>query len=297
MELYKGKRIDNGKWVQGNLYSVSPKKAYIITCMDEKDVEPGYSSFWLDCLCVMVDPDTVCRFTGLYDNHDWKDLSYKEQLEFLESWNWKKGCRNTKYDWRGRMIWENDIVRFRHGGGFTKVYFRNYKIEYINTYCQYGLRFINGKIHFPCKQSTVKMHDVYVIGTVFDNPEYMNAEKYNYQTLKERLAEIDKIEDDQEFCIAEYDAAIQFFIEHNYMLSERDMETVRSRGLMETYDIYKNGYIKDLWLEFGDIPMDPETECIESKWHGFPAGTHREDIWHWFEETFDISVAEDLMYA
>lgn len=65
----------------------------------------------------------------------------------------------------------------------------------------------------------------------------------------------------------------------------------------KTYDFYKNEYIKDLWLEFGDVPMDPETECIEIEWHGFPAGTHREDIWHWFEETFDISVAEDLMYA
>ena len=24
-------------------------------------------------------------------------------------------------------------------------------------------------------------------------------------------------------------------------------------------------------------------------------GTHREEIWHWFEETFGVSVAEDLM--
>jgi len=49
--------------------------------------------------------------------------------------------------------------------------------------------------------------------------------------------------------------------------------------------------IKDLWLEFGDIPMNPETECIEEEWQDFPIGTHRENIWHWFEETFNISVA------
>ena len=41
--------------------------------------------------------------------------------------------------------------------------------------------------------------------------------------------------------------------------------------------------------------MDPETERIESEWHVFNAGTHREEIWHWFEQTFDLSVAEDLM--
>lgn len=55
--------------------------------------------------------------------------------------------------------------------------------------------------------------------------------------------------------------------------------------------------IQNLWDAFGNVPMNPETECIEQDWNGFPAGTFREDIWHWFEETFDISVAEDLMYS
>ena len=55
-------------------------------------------------------------------------------------------------------------------------------------------------------------------------------------------------------------------------------------------------YIRRLWEEFGDVPMNPETECIESGWHGFRAGTHREEIWHWFEETFDVRV-HDLMYG
>lgn len=52
----------------------------------------------------------------------------------------------------------------------------------------------------------------------------------------------------------------------------------------------------ELWAEFGDVPMNPGTECIEEAWREFPAGTHREGIWHWFEETFHISV-HDLMYS
>lgn len=52
---------------------------------------------------------------------------------------------------------------------------------------------------------------------------------------------------------------------------------------------------KKLWEEFGDIPMNPETECIEETWYCFQTGTHREDIWSWFEETFKLSAAEDLM--
>lgn len=53
---------------------------------------------------------------------------------------------------------------------------------------------------------------------------------------------------------------------------------------------------KEAWEEFGDVPMNPETECIEEEWNSFPAGTHREEIWHWFEESFDCKVA-DLMYG
>lgn len=59
---------------------------------------------------------------------------------------------------------------------------------------------------------------------------------------------------------------------------------------MNTFDI-----VKDLWDEFGEVPINPETECIEEEWNGFPAGTFREEIWYWFEETFNIPVYE-LMY-
>lgn len=53
--------------------------------------------------------------------------------------------------------------------------------------------------------------------------------------------------------------------------------------------------IKDLWQEFGEVPMNPETEEIELSWNSFPSGTHRQEIWHWFEDTFNVSVAKDLM--
>ena len=88
-------------------------------------------------------------------------------------------------------------------------------------------------------------------------------------------------------------------------LAGGDWETVYSRILIPLFSescftltiLYLPDSIRRLWTEFGDIPMNPETECIEQAWHGFSAGTHREEIWHWFEETFQISVAEALMYA
>ena len=54
--------------------------------------------------------------------------------------------------------------------------------------------------------------------------------------------------------------------------------------------------VRELWNRLGDIPMNPETECIEEEFMHFPVGTHREEIWVWFEETFNVSVA-DLMYS
>ena len=50
-----------------------------------------------------------------------------------------------------------------------------------------------------------------------------------------------------------------------------------------------------LWEELGDISIDKD-ECIEQKFHSFEIGTERSEIWYWFEETFQISVAKDLMY-
>ena len=61
--------------------------------------------------------------------------------------------------------------------------------------------------------------------------------------------------------------------------------------------IYDMRAINNLWSDFGNVPMDPETERIEQEWHRFKPGTHREEIWHWFEKTFEISVAKDLMHV
>ena len=52
---------------------------------------------------------------------------------------------------------------------------------------------------------------------------------------------------------------------------------------VETLD-ERDAMLEKLWEEFGDIPMDDETECMEAPFLDFPAGTYREGIWHWFDE-------------
>lgn len=54
-----------------------------------------------------------------------------------------------------------------------------------------------------------------------------------------------------------------------------------------------------LWAKLGDVPIDDNGCCMApfvTPLHTFDAGTHREEIWHWFEHTFDVSVAVDLMF-
>ena len=49
--------------------------------------------------------------------------------------------------------------------------------------------------------------------------------------------------------------------------------------------------LEALWDKFGDVPMNPDTEKIEEPFIHFPAGTDREDIWHWFDERHSKGVA------
>lgn len=49
-------------------------------------------------------------------------------------------------------------------------------------------------------------------------------------------------------------------------------------------DFVRDAALEDAWDDFADVPMDPETECIEEPFLFFKAGTRREEIWHWFDE-------------
>ena len=88
-------------------------------------------------------------------------------------------------------------------------------------------------------------------------------------SLREYLKaiKIDEIEDDREFCEEEYNSIHDYCDGQKYCLSENDENVINERGLQDSFNVWKWNYIIELWCEFGDIPMNPDTECIEKEWN------------------------------
>ena len=58
-------------------------------------------------------------------------------------------------------------------------------------------------------------------------------------------------------------------------------------------DYLDDSVYRKLWNILGDIPCDEEEE-IEEEFLHFGIGTDKYEIWHWFEETFDIVLGEEF---
>lgn len=60
------------------------------------------------------------------------------------------------------------------------------------------------------------------------------------------------------------------------------------------YIVYREDSILKLWREFQDVPYS-NTGRLKESWHGFELFTDTFFIWKWFEDTFHVSVTEDLL--
>lgn len=89
---FRGRRVDDGQWVEGFYYEDILGKSVIlnrpITCSYAEPFE--------------VVPETVGRFTGLYDHTSWDMLAPSEQEHWLK--------QHKADEWRGKMIFEGDVL-------------------------------------------------------------------------------------------------------------------------------------------------------------------------------------------
>ena len=136
--LFRGKELLCNNWVYGDLVqNIVDGETEAMFIVEQSPIAKNYE----------VNPQTVGQFTGLTDVN-------------------------------GNMIFEGDIVNFRHDGDFDNKGFRyrNYAVEFINTYVTYGLRLRNKNIHFPFKKATALTHNAQVVGNIYDNLELLDAD-------------------------------------------------------------------------------------------------------------------------
>ena len=116
--------------------------------------------------------------------------------------------------------------------------------------------------------------------------------------VKERLEYLRKELREERISYGEL-AELQSLVEH---IDSNDVELLQAAGVPEEeYNkLLRIDQAKELWEELGNTPVNEDMELDEEfNPKGFDAvfeiGTDCFDVWHWFEETFDLSVAKDLM--
>lgn len=122
--LFRGKQVDNGKWVEG---------FYCPVCFGYFPCRPAIvSKEKIDSGCWQpqeVIPETVGQFTGLYDDTKWEELTDTEKKDFYDSVKSEDGI-TIKYEsvekvkrlWKGKKIFDGDIVKVKISDVFDDVF-------------------------------------------------------------------------------------------------------------------------------------------------------------------------------
>lgn len=102
--LFRGKRIDNGEWVEGYLsYPFCTKKGNESYYFYAKD------SLGFFCRCV-VDASTICRCTGRTDR-DEKLIFEHDVIVYLDTYSTESGYAEA--DCAGEVLWDEETLSFQ----------------------------------------------------------------------------------------------------------------------------------------------------------------------------------------
>lgn len=160
--LFKAKRLDNGKWVEG-YYCKLDETTYCISEDYERYPVPTHHYILHEAMTdwglpnrflqFEINPDTLCQFTGLTDKN-------------------------------GKKIWENDILRYSYdydGSPFLKDGEEiKYRVGAVFWSEWRGSWAVCGRGNKKCTNNDVFKYNrnpnrAEVIGNIFDNPELLEV--------------------------------------------------------------------------------------------------------------------------
>ena len=102
--LFRGKRIDNGEWVEGYLsYPFCTKKGNESYYFYAKD------SLGFFCRCV-VDASTICQCTGLKDKNG-KLIWENDVVAYWDAYSTESGYAEA--DCIGKVVWDDETISFQ----------------------------------------------------------------------------------------------------------------------------------------------------------------------------------------
>lgn len=145
--IFKGKRKDNGEWIEGSLIT-SINRAWISSEKTDSQRLRGISNTDAIWRAIEIIPDTICRFTGRCD-------------------------KNRK------KIWENDIIKYHFGEIYAPIKYGCYqncfdsqKAEHVGFYVDWS----DDKCLRKDLGYWIDMVDTMPVGNIFDNPELLQEE-------------------------------------------------------------------------------------------------------------------------
>lgn len=137
--LFRGKRVDNGEWVEG--WYIHTKRHHCIITGRIDDGYVVYGHYASDVAMYVVDPETVGQFTGLIDK-------------------------------KGKQIFEGDIVKDESGVAYPVVY------GLTGFFLKYAPPHSHG-FHYDLLPLSNYWHAhgaiIEVIGNIHDNPELVEV--------------------------------------------------------------------------------------------------------------------------
>ncbi|MDR1837608.1 MAG: YopX family protein [Treponema sp.] len=151
---YRGKEIKTGDWFYGFLFFWEEKGSGRMIF----EIIP----FNTEGVYIRVDPETVSKFTGLYDNTTWGELTEGKKEKWLKT-------GKTQDEWKGEKIYSGDIVReIYNPKKKALVYWGVWELGQrgYGFYC-----WIAEEKAIGCHKDQFIAQDYQVVGNVYDDPE------------------------------------------------------------------------------------------------------------------------------